>query len=304
MTAARPTLDRTLTVLVFVASGIALLTPLPHAWEGGWRSRLLDLGHVPLFALLTALAWRLLGRRWLAAALAGTVVAALTEVAQHFVGRSATVSDFLHGAAASCGTGLLLNLRTPPRTVVRLVWAGPLGLALLGYPVAELGPELLDSAEGYHAFPTLADFAHARRLERWETRQADLSRVPDPDVPGGYVGRLEFRPGPADFPSGLFAHVRRDFTGYRRLCWSFRVEGHPQQLVISLRDGSRRDGTNHYQFGHTYPVGDHVARMDLAVAREKSEPGKLDMTDLWWSQIFTIRPPEAGVVYLRRVWLE
>jgi hypothetical protein len=42
----------------------------------------------------------------------------------------------------------------------------------------------------------------------------------------------------------------------------------------------------------------------LGRAARLAEAGPLDVSDLWWSQVFVARPRQPRVLYLRRVWLE
>jgi hypothetical protein len=44
--------------------------------------------------------------------------------------------------------------------------------------------------------------------------------------------------------------------------------------------------------------------MDLDRAALLAEPDPLDHSDLWWSQVFVVRPTGPRIIYLRRVWLE
>jgi hypothetical protein len=117
--------------------------------------------------------------------------------------------------------------------------------------------------------------------------------------------RLEFRPGPEDYPGASLEHVVRDWSGYRRLCWSFTVEGGPLTLSFSMR-GRPKDGgsANHYDTERTFPPGEHRAEVDLATAAEKARPGRLDLSEVWRSLVFMVRPAAPRTITLHRVWLE
>ena len=74
-----------------------LLMPLPNQNRSAWVSKLLDAGHVPLFALVTVCFWRIVGRRlWLAFSLA-VALAVAAEVCQTFSGRSGELLDVVRG---------------------------------------------------------------------------------------------------------------------------------------------------------------------------------------------------------------
>src|SRR3954454_1556139 len=84
---------------VALALGVGLLlVPLPASWRGIWQSKVLDLGHVPLFAVLTLLLWTLLGPGLLRAVLTTLAVAVLGEICQGWVGRTPGLLDALWGA--------------------------------------------------------------------------------------------------------------------------------------------------------------------------------------------------------------
>jgi hypothetical protein len=291
--------------LALAGTALLLLCPLPAAWEGGWRSQFFDLGHVPLFAGLTLVFWWVFRGPWYWPILPALAVAGLAEVVQESVGRSGNVADFLRGGAGILAAAFLIRAATGPRSWRRLVTQGLLVAALVAGPVIELGPRVLDAAEGYHDFPTLSDFRTSRQLLRWSCQQAELIRVPDPDHPGSFAGRITFLPGPDIFPGVALEHVCRDFTGYQRLCWSFTVEEGPLTLVFSLRggpDGNRE--TSHFQFAQTFGSGVHQAKMDLNRAAARAQPATLDMSWLWCSQVFIVRAGEPHAIHLHRVWLE
>jgi hypothetical protein len=299
----KPTTTRTrslaLAGFAVALAGLLLLVPLPRAWQGGWRSKLLDLGHVPLFAVLT-FALRPAGRGpWHRPALLAVALAGLAELLQAGVGRSADFYDFLRGAAGALAAGLVLRAWQGPRTAGRLAVHALAALALLAWPVADAAPRLLDAWEGRRDFPTLADFATRRQLLRWQGQQATLTRVADPTGEGGWVGRVEFLPGPSPYPGAALEPVERDWARYSRLCWSFAVEGRPLTLVFSVRGQG-----GHYQTEKTFGPGEHVFELDLALAAERSRPGPLDLSDVRLAQVFIVRPKAPRIVYLRRVWLE
>src|SRR5204863_55999 len=81
----------------YLLAVVGLLVPLPNQYRGPWLMKLLDLGHLPLFAVVTVCFWWLGGRRtWLAFGLA-SLLAVAAEVAQPFTGRSGEVLDVIRG---------------------------------------------------------------------------------------------------------------------------------------------------------------------------------------------------------------
>jgi hypothetical protein len=284
---------------------LALLAPLPRSWRGGWQSQFLDFGHVPLFAGLTVALWAAFRGPWYRPALVAIAAAALAEVVQPTFGRSGDLLDFLRGGAGALAAAALIRFGQGPRSWGRFGGHALAALALLAWPAAEAAPRLLDAYEGGRDFPTLADFEAPRRCLRWQCQQANLDRVASPSQPGAWAGRVELLPGPSAYPGAQLEHVRRDWRGYRRLCWSFTVEGGPLALVFSVRGGpDARGRTNHFQFERTFAAGEHQVDVALAEAAARANPDRLDLSDIWWSQVFTVRPSAARVIYLHRVWLE
>jgi hypothetical protein len=284
---------------------VLLLMPLPPYWHGRWQAHFLDLGHVPLFFALTlALAWvwrgRLLGPVLIALAAAG-----LAEVIQPHFGRTGDVLDFVRGALGTLAAAAVLRAWRGPRTAGRLAAHGLAVLALLAWPLVDEVPWLLDAYRGARAFPTLADFDTSGELLRWECLQAELTREPDPERPGRWVGRLVMLPGEESYPGAYLEPVVRDWSGYRHVCCTFTVKGEPLRLVFSLRSSSREAGrSTHYQEEKVYPPGEHRACLDLDGAARKARPLPLDLTRVRNLHIFTYDPEQARVVRLHRVWLE
>jgi hypothetical protein len=248
--------------------------PLAAWCQGDWQGRLLDLGHLPLFAALTLLPWACLGPGLSRPVLIALAVAGVAEVVQGWVGRTPDPLDFLRGAlGALAAAGYLL-----------------LAAALLAWPVLDAAPPVLDAYEGTRAFPTLADYGRPRELLRWHCRQAGLARVPDPSHPDSWAGRLDFFPGPGPHTSGAIRPVVRDFSAYRRLCCAFRVGEGPPQLVVSVRSGRGSRCETHYQVQRLYPAGEHSVRFDLAAVAPKAGPRPPDLPGVEVVQFFVYSP--------------
>lgn len=299
---------RVLTRLVRVAAvllaAVLLFSPLPGAVAGGWRGTLLDFGHVPLFAALVFV-WSVPDRSPWRYALLAAALAGLVEVVQYFVGRSADWGDLFRGVlgafAAAAGLTAWRSRRRPVRAVAFVL----LAVGLLTWPVIDSGPRLFDAYEGYRDFPVLAKFETQRELLRWGSRQAELTRTPDPANPGRWVGRLDFHPGPGKYPGARMEPVTREFRGYRWLCCAFEVEGGPLPVMISVRGGPLVDGhTVHFQAGRVYGPGPQLVRLDLPAQAATADPVPLDLADVRQVLFFVLQPKEVRTILIRRVWLE
>lgn len=140
---------RTRRRLILLLAGLALLAallvPLPSTWRSGWRSKLCDLGHVPLFALATLGMWWARGGTWLLPVATGVLVAGGAEIVQGHVGRHADWGDFLYGIIGVLCAVIAVELARGPRTPRRLVAYALLGGVLLLWPLLDAGPVFLYS---------------------------------------------------------------------------------------------------------------------------------------------------------------
>jgi hypothetical protein len=262
---------RSLLGLLALAGVVALLlAPLPPTLLGPWQGKILDLGHVPLFALLVVvlrfafrvpLVWPLL---------LAVVVAGLAEVVQPRFGRTRDWVDFVGGALGSLAgvTSVLAyqSRRSPRRLALFLL----LTLALPAWPVAHALPYLRDTVAGRRAFPVLIDFTTDDQLKRWEVHQASVGRD----------GTVELRPGGDIFSWVAFRPMKGDFRGYGYLCCEFEVVGESVDWVTSVRT-AKADGrhTSHGQVGWRFAPGGHAVRIELASlevwAANRGEPMNL-----------------------------
>jgi hypothetical protein len=282
---------------------VLLLMPLPGGGHG-WRSKLFDLGHVPLFGALTLCLWLTLGPSWRQPVLVALTLGALTELLQDAFGRTGDLLDFIRDALGVACAVVLVRAWQGPWTPLRLAGHALALAALLAWPLADAGPRLLDAFEGYRDFPTLADFATERQLLRWECAQADLQRVPAPEGGPGWSGRLTMLPGPREFPGAYLEPLRRDWRGWRRLCCSFTVHDEPLLLVFSFRGHDRKGTYTHHQFEKRYAVGEHTVCAELEEVARRARPTPLDLSDVEHLQLFIYRPRRADTISLHRIWLE
>lgn len=285
-------------------AAVLLFLPLPDQWSGGWRSRLLDFGHVPLFAALV-IAWSAGNRSpWRTVVLAA-VFAAAAEGVQSLVGRTPDWGDFVRGALGASAAAVCVQAWRGRRNRLRLIVAPVLVAALLAWPVLDSGPWLLDAHEGYRAFPILASFQTPREIRRWGWRQAQMERIADPADGGVWVGRIDFLPGSDPFPTAGMDPITRDFRGYASLLCSFEVVGDPLQLIVSVRGGPLDEGhTRHVQFSHRFEGGAHILKLALADLTNPPQGPPLDLGEIHTIQFYVIRPTELRTILIRRIWLE
>jgi hypothetical protein len=289
--------------VVLAVVAVLLLTPLPRHWHGLWQSKFFDLGHVPLFGAMTVTLWLVLRSLWWPALIALSV-AGLAELVQDWFGRSGDFLDFVRGALGVGAAVVALHAWQGPRNGRRLAGHALLILGLVAWPIADCGPYLLDAYETSLSFPILADFATGRQLLRWKCNQSRVTRVPNGDQAGQWVGRLELQAGPADYPGAMLENVVRNWSGYRRLVCAFALEGEPLVLVVSIRGRDKAGQQIHSQFGRLYGPGQHLVRVELAAIAAQAEPAPLNLSEVLYLQVYTFRRNEPRIVFLHGFWLE
>ncbi len=273
-----------------------LLSPIPPGTLGVWQERLLDSGHVPLFAaLILALYIGYGSLRW--ALVFTLVVAGLAEVVQPFFGRAGDWIDLLRGSlGAFCATAVIRAYevwRSPVRVAVYML----LAFAFALWPAIEIAPYIADTVEGRRAFPVIAGFTTNHEMRRWQCQQATFTRTE-----GG--ARLEFFPGANDFSYAAMRPAVADWSRYRWVNCEFRAL-EPLEMVISVRTrSSEPNRTTHSQVGRIYTTGEHTIRLDLHALREKGRRGPLDLTDVRYYQLFVYRIKQPTTVVVSRIWLE
>src|SRR5260370_36353415 len=98
-----------LAILLLGLSVAALLVPLPRHFRSPWHAKLFDLGHVPLFALVTVCFWWMVRPRlWLAFGLAAALAVA-TEIGQGFTGGSPELLGAVRGVLGALICVLVLH---------------------------------------------------------------------------------------------------------------------------------------------------------------------------------------------------
>ncbi|MDB5312716.1 MAG: hypothetical protein JWO38_6918 [Gemmataceae bacterium] len=301
----RPAARLTALIAVAVTAGL-LLAPLPPDFLGAWQGKLLDLGHVPLFAALVfALRAGIGPPLWRSLAVA-IGLAGLAEIIQPTFGRTGDWADFVRGALGALSAAAVIRAWEGRRSAIRAVGFLLLAAGLWVWPVIDLGPYVLDTAAGYREFPVLAAFGTDRELLRWDCHQATFRRGAEPGgPPDGQVGRLDLLPGPDEYSYAALRPVVPDFRGHRWLCCEFRTVGGPVDLVISVRTGTDDPGrTTHTDVGRSYGEGTHTVRLDLGALAARARPDPLDLSAVRFVQFFAVRPREVRTVLLYRIWLE
>src|SRR5262249_1108219 len=153
----RRKLSSGLAVLLLSIAVAGLLIPLPNQFRSPWVAKLLDLGHLPLFGMVTVCFWSMVRPKiWLAFCLA-LFMAVAAEILQDRPCRSADILDVLRGLLGALIAVVFLKMPARPfrwrQVALRLL----LAVALAAWPVWDCGPILLDTVWAYRSFPVLSD---------------------------------------------------------------------------------------------------------------------------------------------------
>jgi hypothetical protein len=294
-----------LAVLPVVATAAALCMPLPNIWKATWRSKLLDLGHIPLFALLTLCLYRS-GRfgTWSALGLA-VMVAGVGELAQQAVHRSADVFDFLRGVTGALLAIVWLRAFSRPPSVQRLCGSLALAVALLVWPAADALPKMWDAYAAYRSFPVLCDFQSRWETTRWVKNHMKMERVPDQHGSGRWLGRMDFYPNAQGNSGAVLFPVVRDWTNYRQLCCEFSFTGEPLYILISIRDGRRvSEPLKRFDLVREYTAGGHQVCIDLRALARGDQFAPLDLSRVESFHFVVQHLGQPRTINLRSVRLE
>jgi hypothetical protein len=189
--------------------------------------------------------------------------------------------------------------RSWERTAAGCLLAG----ATVIWPLMRAEPILSDAMTGFSDFNALAAFSTEGEMIRWETNQAELERERGPD--GLWLGRVTFLPSEGDYSTVTLTPVVHNLYGYRLVCVSFTLEDEPIDLVLSVRGGpTEKNHTNHYQVAKTFPPGTHTMELSLIAATKFAKPHDLELSEVYFVQLFMVRPAAPRTIRIHRVWVE
>jgi hypothetical protein len=243
-----------------------LLIPIPSARHHRFLTAVLNFGHVPLFAILAWIIFRVLGRSWTTLGTLMMLVVVGEWIQVWAPGRTPDWSDAEHGLVG-VAIAWLAEWREK-RTLVR--WA--LGGILLLLPMARLGPELADVVVGWREFPVLASFERSVQIERWKLHGASLRRVVLAD--GTAAGELRLN-DQDEFPGAELVPVVADWRGWKTLCLEFEID-QPTTLMVTIRDQRPANGyTERFNVEKKFEAGRH--RWSWSLNEIEKAPGGKDL---------------------------
>jgi hypothetical protein len=298
--------------------GVLLLMPLGVLTRT--REALSDMVHAPAFGALALLivTW-ILGRRpaaggsqpppaaasplWspekvcLAVWVGVSLFGAFSEVLQGFVGRGRSLHDALSnslGAAAFLSAYLAARSERPARRLRHLA------VAIIALSAAWFGPlvTLADVWRQHREVPQLAGFERASELDRWILHHTRITRSRDHASEGTWAARIEFEAGP--FTAVVLRMADLDWQGYDALEFDLYL---PAALAtpLYLKVVDRHyNGRLHDRYDAPLvlrPGANHVRiPLDQIVAGPHGRA--LDLTRIWWLELYLIDAPRPTELWL------
>jgi hypothetical protein len=297
-------------------AALLLLMPVPTLGRAG--RALLDLVHVPLFALLSALAYTLFvgnqtRHRGLVAVVIWLVLTALgvaAEWLQTHVGRSASAQDaFANAAGAAAGLLWVIGLRSQQRARRVAMNVGVVALILAAYTYPLL--VLLDVYLAHRSFPVLASFEQPLELSRWKPLNAKLQRSRKYATDGSWSLRMDWRV--AKYPAAALSLPARDWTPYEELVFDIVWEASDPvattrtlSVIVKVQDqrhNHQHEDRYHQQF--TLRPGQlEEVRVPLMRVAYAPQDRLMDMSRIDKVELFTVRPQTRLTLYLDNMRLE
>ncbi len=301
---------RLLTAILF-ASILLILLVVPMPGSGREFRYVGDTLHVPSFALLGALLFRLFQHRIrrppIVIALTSLFVVALfalsTEAVQSFVGRQPSWQDVAADLLGGAG-GILLThslLAESRRQRALCIAAG-----LICFAIGVAGPLtiLADAAIQRAEMPRLASFEHSLELSRWVHGGCHIERVQEKATHGSSSLRVDLQVG--IYPGVTLAHPVRDWSGFTEcLADVYLSDGPPLDMIVKIQDFEHNQ-EYHDRFHQTVRLspGQNTIRVNLDEARRAPRDREMDLKQVATLSLFTVELDAPRTLYLDNVRLE
>lgn len=286
-----------LLICAIIGTAILLVIPIPEARHHRFFAGLLNLGHVPLFALVAALVFAAIGRKLWTLIFLFVLVTGGELIQSLAPGRTPDVDDLLHGLIGVAIAWIWMG----SKGVSRSPWRELITVGLLIQPVFDIGRGLLDVALGVYQFPMLCDFSTPGQHFRWQPNGARVrfTRLPD----GTPAGKLYFPDHSWEYRGSEFIPVRTDWRGFK----SLEIECESPELLplfITIRDQRKVNNyDNRFNISNQLPPGRHVIRIPLEAIQKGPKETPLDLSKIDSVNIYIAKKDAPRTMYIRRVEL-
>ncbi len=302
----RPAVSRLFLALALIFSAAAiLLVPLPNEYRAAWTTALMDLAHLPLFALLTFGFWRWLRCRLWQAFAVGSAISIAVEFCQPLISRTASVFDAVWGILGCALAALFILASGRPMSRKRIAITAVAAVALVAWPLVQTVPIVLDAYRAYRSFPVLCEFQTDLEVGRWQVAMASLDRVKYDRTSERWAGKVRFFPCNSGESSLVLFPVVADWTGYRRFCCELSVKGEPISLLVSIRDGEKvSKPLRRFDLLQRYEAGWHRISIDLDELARGGTFAPVHTSKVQSIHLVSYDRSETKTVYIHRVYLE
>ncbi len=269
--------------------------------------KLLSLGHVPLFALISGMTLWVLNRKnrlhvdisaYVRSFAISAVLALSTEIIQHFTPeRSFQAEDILNDII---GSGVFLVLSFQYRRKLN----GWKGIALYSSAVVALFavsvPVLLTAADELRAwrdFPLLGSFETCGEMDRWKTEEGLCNRVSLHATEGEYCLAVILPQGL--YPGITMDYPPRDWRGYHILIFDAFLEGEdPLPFTVRINDLEHNEEyEDRYNKTFTLQPGPNHLTINLSEVEHAPKGRLMDMEHIAVLCIFSYKLKEPRTVY-------
>jgi VanZ family protein len=305
-----------LTLCALALAALLLLIPVPTL--GRATCALLDLVHVPLFALLSAFAYTLFighhtRKGWLVAAAIWIVLAAFgvaAEFLQARVGRTASAQDaFADAAGAAVGLLWVIGRHSPHRSRRVGMKIAIVALILSAFTCPLL--VLYDVHLARRSFPVLASFEQPLELWRWTPLSAKLQRSTKYATAGSWSLRMDWNI--AQYPAASLDLPAKDWLPYDELVFDIMWDASDAvaptdtlPVIVKIQDQQHNqeyEDRFHEQIS-LRPGQSQEVRIPLMLVASAPRDRLMDMSRIDKLELFTVRPQNRLTLYLDNMRLE
>jgi VanZ family protein len=287
---------------------VLLLIPMPPA--GKVINSVGDMLHVPLFACLSFVLFRLVHQRFpraTAGAAAMTwvlsvAVAALTELMQVMTGRTASGHDLF---ADVCGvtTGVLAAAAVASATRRWRILLIAVAACAMGIAIVRPARVLMDIVRQRTEMPVLGSFERAGETSRWVAKESRLERASVHASAGTWCLKVDLQPG--TYPGASLPLVPPDWSAYDELVTDIWLEG-PEPLRIIVKVTDRAHNNEHddrFQRAFLLVPGANTIRVPLVDIETAPRHRLLDLQRVATLSYFATRLPSPRNLYLDNIHL-
>jgi len=275
---------------------------------------IINLGHVPLFAVVAGMTlWVLDRQKWvhtdikkyLWAFVLSAVLALATEIIQHFTPeRSFQVRDIVNDLI---GAGVFLVAAYQYRRglqVEKRVLLCSTALCLMLFSCLPVVVAAADEMRSRRDFPLLGSFETRWEMERWKSEESSFRRVSMYATDGNLS--LETVLSPGLYPGITMDYPPRNWRGYNTFTFDAYLEGTDSfPLTIRINDLQHNEGfEDRYNRTFVLKPGQNSLNIDLSDVEHAPKGRVMEMKNISILCLFSYNLKEKRTVYIDNIRLK